>query len=405
VKKRAPLDLQTLEKVFPAIVLDGRPGTIPRALMNAYGALKATGRTAYVRCSSYSNKAPLITDDDVAAECWVLAPRALVACITLAADVPASVAQRLNTYAMQASVHGQYLEDLFQKGHTAEQVWHKLVAHATQHFSALHIGNYLRELDLYCITPGKHGMDVVLMDLKERAMVALALCPDANTLLRIIRAIGQFLAWQLPNMLLALRLHEPDMVEFPERWRLEDVWKALESLRTTEHVFAELPASVAHVTVVFDPAAPSEGAAAATREPRQQQEARGKEQEKPGKRNSKVMNVEVAYTDTAGLNLMAMFMAAMADMKHTQADQQGGGCYNCGSHSHQFFKCEENYSAAAWAAAEQKRPAMMRWRPHDNGTLQKLKARICSERERRETGKPGGRGAGRGAGRGHRTSN
>jgi septal ring factor EnvC (AmiA/AmiB activator) len=402
VRNRAPLDLEALRKVFPEIVLDDDPSTIPAALMNAYEGLKAAGRSAYVRCTALMRDAPLRCPDDIAAEWMRLAPQALASRVVVGEGAAAGMSRRLETYTMQASTHGRELNDMWLEGASHQQVWRKLVAHATQHFSALHVGNFLRQLDLYTVAPGRHAMDQVLMDLRMRATVALALCPDPpepempTTTIRIVRAIGQCLAWQLPGLLTALRLHDPDMVEHPGSWTLESIWGALASQRATEHTFEALPSTVQHVPVVFDPASTRRGGVAAARTPasaRHQREASQQQQQHQqqgrGDRRGRLV-ADVAFTNQSELIMTSMVMAAVADSNNCKSDLHNFGCYNC-KHRHQFFECELDYNEQTWDEAMRHRPSLARWRPTDTASFRKLQTRIKQERAsrpKRGGGKP-----------------
>jgi hypothetical protein len=403
VQERAPLALDVLVKLFPALELGSEVTTIPIALMNVFEGLRATGRSAYMRCNAYMRNAPLRCRDDVGAEWMQLAPQALASRLSVSEGAAPGLAQRLDTYRLRAATHGAELERAWQEGATHRAVWDKLVAHATQHFSALHLGNFLRQLEGYTVAPGKHPMDQVLMDMRSRAAVALALCPDPadappTTSLRIIRAYGQALQWHLPGLVASLGLTEPDMVAAPEKWTLERIFSALERLGNTEHEFGELPAFVTGAQVVFDPKAVSTSGAAGGAPAGQHTRAGAAP---AGKHRKGRFLVDVACADVPELVMTSMVMLATADAKGTAADMTDFGCYNCKLQAHQFFDCESAYAAANWDAAVTQRASIARWRPEDNASLRRLQKRIKEARAARrdEQGgrKPwGGRGRARG---------
>jgi hypothetical protein len=368
-------------------------------MLSVYPALLAAGRSKYTSTSQYMRQAPLQSDGDVAAEWIALAPQALAAQLTC---VP-SLQQRLDTYTQAAPITGAELEREWRSGKSHQEVWQLLVADVTQKFMAMQTGSYLRQLETYNVAPGRWPMDQIVMDMRNRATVCLALVPDpvgadaANppelvTSNRIIRAFGQMVFWQLSYLLSSCGFLAPSIQKQTNKWTITKLLSKLDELGQTEHEFAAPPATATGLAPAFDPAKTTKvRAAVAGADAESAGGGKGKKQKEVG-----VYTVEFARQNLTDIGLVGIAAQAVHAEVYSLADQRQDGCYNCGDAQHMFYDCGRQYMAASWAAVEKQRPQARKWRPTNNDEFQALRERIKKLRAALPAGKKGKPGGGRG---------
>jgi uncharacterized membrane protein YgcG len=367
--------------------------------MNVWEEVKAAGRVNYSRNTSLSRDVPLRQSEDAACEWMRLAPAALVKKLTLADPEPAGMRQRLHAYSQSTAIIGKELNTLWEQGATHQEVFLEFTNRATKHFSVVQADHFVREMDNYCVTPGKIPVDQVLLDLKSRCRVALALVPDPvgdgapkTTTLRLIRAIGQFFNWQAPMLQVGLQLVHHSMVDAAQEFSLEEIWGAMATYGQNEFKFEELPRRAAAHSYVFDPNAQAGPAAAAARAAKgeAQRERYTKESGADDKRKKGHWTMTVNLQSKEEVALQAAAYLAFLELHMAVVDQHRGGCYNCSGKDHYFLDCKADYSAAAWDRLSRARPGADKWRPNSNVTFRSLQERLQAMRAE------GGNGSGKG---------
>jgi hypothetical protein len=390
VRTRAPLTLAALLAVFPKVELTEDPSVLPTAMLSVYPALLAAGRSKYAATSSYMRLAPLESDDDVAAEWITLAPQALAAQLTC---IPI-LQQRLDTYTQSAPITGAELEEKWRNGTPHREICLLLVQGATQKLMGLQASSYLRTVETYNVVPGRWAMDQIVMDMRSKATVCLALAPGLVTAHRVIRAFGQMAFWQLSHLLSSCGFLSPSIQEETEQWTVNMLLEKLEQLGQTEHDFAAPPATATGLAPAFDPAKATRARAAAVAAKAAVATESGANGGGPGKgkkqKEAGVYSMECSRANLPDLAIQGIAALAVSAEVYTMADQRQDGCYNCGGKQHMFYDCPRPYMAESWAAVEQQRPQARKWRPSSDAEFQALRERIKKLRASLPASKKGG---------------